>query len=129
MFSKNLSAHSRESGATVARKVVLELTDDLDGSDAGQTVSFGFRGVEYEIDLNDKNAAKLEKALSPYIEAGRRASRRRRGASKRQAEGAAGVRPAAVRQWAQEQGLAISARGRIPAQVVERYKESVGQPA
>ena len=48
------------------------MTDDLDGSDDAETVSFGFGGVVYEIDLGQKNRAKLEKALAPFIEAGAR---------------------------------------------------------
>ena len=41
--------------------IVLE--DDIDGSDATETVAFGLDGTSYEIDLNDKNAAKLRDAL------------------------------------------------------------------
>lgn len=60
------------------------MTDDLDGSDDAETISFGFGGVVYEIDLGQKNRAKLEKALAPFIEAGRRVPRggRRRAADR-----------------------------------------------
>ncbi len=52
------------------------ITDDLDGSENAETVSFGFRGVSYEVDLGKKNQAKLEKALAAFIEAGVRAAHR-----------------------------------------------------
>ena len=56
----------------MARKTIVELTDDLDGKKAAETVSFALDGRPMEIDLSSANAAKLRKALEPYIEAGRR---------------------------------------------------------
>jgi Lsr2 len=61
----------------MSKNVSVIVTDDLDGSEHAETVSFGFEGVTYEIDLAKKNRAKLEKALAPYIEAGRRVPRAR----------------------------------------------------
>ena len=43
------------------------LVDDLDGTEATETVSFGLDGSTYEIDLNDANAAALREALSGYV--------------------------------------------------------------
>ena len=37
----------------MARKVQVILTDDVDGSEAAETVNFGLDGVTYEIDLSD----------------------------------------------------------------------------
>ena len=54
----------------MAKNVSVVITDDLDGSENAQTVSFGFNGVTYEIDLAAKNRAKLEKALAPFSNAG-----------------------------------------------------------
>ena len=48
----------------MAQRVNIVLVDDIDGSDATETVSFGLDGTSYEIDLNDKNAAKLRDALA-----------------------------------------------------------------
>ena len=63
----------------MAQKVHIVLEDDLDGSDATQTVSFGLDGTSYEIDLNDKNAAALRDALAAYVGHGRKVSGARRG--------------------------------------------------
>jgi hypothetical protein len=107
----------------MAQKVVTELTDDIDGSEAVETVTFGYQGRQYEIDLNRKNFDRLAKALAPFIEHGRtvRADERRR-----RRRGAAGTTQTAdtkaIRQWAHERGLQVSERGRIPAEIVERYK-------
>jgi hypothetical protein len=51
----------------MAQKVNIVLVDDLDGSEATESVSFGLDGTSYEIDLNDKNAAQLRDALAPYV--------------------------------------------------------------
>jgi Lsr2 len=59
----------------MAKQVVTVLTDDLDGAAADRTVEFGLDGVNYTIDLSDKNAGKLRKALDPYITAGHRLGR------------------------------------------------------
>ncbi|HEY6277412.1 MAG TPA: histone-like nucleoid-structuring protein Lsr2, partial [Streptosporangiaceae bacterium] len=82
----------------MSKSVSVIVTDDLDGSESAETVSFGLDGAAYEIDLGKRNRAKLEHALAPYIEAGRRVPRggRRRGG---RAAGTVADR-SAVRDWA-----------------------------
>jgi hypothetical protein len=108
----------------VATKITVALEDDLDGGPAVETVRFAVGGTEYEIDLNKKNAAAFRRQLAPFIEHARRAGR---GPRRRAGRWAAGrERGAAIRAWAAEQGIAVSARGRIPADVVERYDAATG---
>jgi hypothetical protein len=59
----------------MSKQVITVLTDDLDGGDADRTVEFGLDGVTYTIDLSDKNAGKLRKALDPYLAVAARAGR------------------------------------------------------
>jgi Lsr2 len=40
----------------MAQKIRLTLIDDIDGSEADETVSFVFDGISYEIDLSNRNA-------------------------------------------------------------------------
>lgn len=99
---------------------------DLDGSGADETITFALDGAQYEIDLNAKNAAALRKALDRYVASARRSTLpsgggRGRSASRRSAANAV-PDPKAVRLWAQEQGLEISSRGRIPAELIDRYR-------
>ncbi len=47
----------------MAKQVITVLTDDIDGGEADRTVEFGLDGVRYTIDLSEKNAGKLRKAL------------------------------------------------------------------
>ncbi|MFK4146253.1 Lsr2 family protein [Streptomyces sp. NPDC004065] len=101
----------------MAQRVVVTLFDDIDGSEAAETIAFGLDGKFYEIDLNQANAKKLRKALEPYVEAGRKRSRS--GKAYRQTEVAPD--PAAVRAWAQANRMEVPARGRIPKRVYEAF--------
>jgi hypothetical protein len=58
----------------MAQKVQVLLVDDLDGSEATETVAFGLDGASYEIDLSSGNAGKLRKELAHYVEHARKAS-------------------------------------------------------
>jgi hypothetical protein len=55
----------------MAKTVIVKLTDDIDGSDADETVYFALDGKSYEIDVSAANAAKLREALKPFLEKGR----------------------------------------------------------
>jgi hypothetical protein len=103
------------------------LEDDLDGGPADETLRFGIDGSEYEIDLNDKNAARFHKLLAPFVERARRAGRVPRRAVRRTA--ASRRRSRDIRMWARRQGIELSERGRIPSSVVERYEANTGSGA
>ena len=104
----------------MAQKVTVALEDDLDGGPADETVRFGFEGTDYEIDLSAKNARAFRKKLAPFVEHARRAGR---GPARRPARTSAGrQRSGEVRAWATDHGIAVSARGRIPASVLEQYQ-------
>jgi hypothetical protein len=104
----------------MATKVTVTLEDDLDGGPADETVRFGVGGTEYEIDLNKKNARAFRKQLAPFVEHARKAGRGPRRGSARTGPGR--ERAGDIRVWANEQGIAVSGRGRIPASVVEQYE-------
>jgi hypothetical protein len=116
----------------MAQRTIVQLTDDIDGSEAAESVSFALDGVGYTIDLSDSNAAELRETFAPYIAAARRdGGRGRRSnvthiASGRRGRSTGDVDPKTVRAWASENGIAISARGRIPADIVAQYQQSVG---
>jgi len=106
----------------MAQKTMVVLEDDIEGGEADETVRFSLDGVSYEIDLSDKNAAKLRDDFAKYTGQGRRLggrSARGRGAGNR---GAGRNRSAQVRDWARSQGLKVSDRGRIPADILNQYE-------
>jgi hypothetical protein len=102
----------------MAQKVNIVLVDDIDGTEASETVSFALDGAAYEIDLNKKNAAGLREALAAYVGHGRKVGGRRAG-GKRVAPGAVAAKD--VRAWARESGYDLPDRGRIPADVQAAY--------
>jgi hypothetical protein len=103
----------------MAQRVNIVLVDDIDGSDATETVAFGLDGTSYEIDLNDKNAAKLRDALASYVGHARKVGgRRTRSSAKASATGASAKE---IRDWARSNGYKVPDRGRIPADVREAF--------
>ena len=107
----------------MAQRVNVILVDDLDGSDAVETVSFALDGVDYEIDLNDQHAGDLRNALSLYVGHARRTGGRRRKSSAGSSRAAASDGPSAadIRTWARENGWDVPERGRVSAEVREAY--------
>ncbi len=113
----------------MAQKVQTLFIDDLDGSAAEGTVRFGLDGTEYEIDLNAGHAQQLRDALAAYVRAGRRVS----GGSRRPARGgrrgpASGLNTTEVREWAKAQGIEVKDRGRVPAELVVKFKAASAAP-
>ena len=103
----------------MAQKVNIVLVDDLDGTEASETVTFGLDGSSYEIDLNDANASALREALSGYVGHARKVSGGSRRA--RKSSGGSSSNTKDVREWAKEQGMEVSERGRISADVQQAY--------
>lgn len=102
----------------MAQRTIVTVLDDLDQSEGASTVSFGLDGRQYEIDLAEKNAKKLEKLLAPYIQAGRRVG----GRSASRATGSSGRSDLqAIRMWAQAEGYEVAERGRISADLMAAY--------
>jgi hypothetical protein len=115
----------------MAQRTVIELTDDLDGKPIpdgkGETIRFSLDQQEYEIDLAAKNAKALREALDRYVSAARRTSSRSAGGRGRSSRGRAGgsgrdYDPKAVRAWAEAQGMEVSQRGRVPADLVAKFQ-------
>jgi Lsr2 len=109
----------------MVRETIVRLIDDIDGKPAKETVTFSLDGVGYEIDLNARNADKLRKIFTPYVEKARKIGARRPGRSARRA----GVRSthhreraAQIRAWAKQHGIEVNERGRIPSRIAEAYE-------
>lgn len=105
----------------MAKRVQVIHTDDLDGSEAAETIVFSLDGVSYSIDLSTANAEKLRDAFAPYIAAGQRERTARRAGGKRKSGGTAATD---IRAWAVSEGMQVSARGRVSAEVREAYERA-----
>src|ERR1700709_1536888 len=108
----------------MAKTVTTHVSDDIDGSPDAETVTFGFQGVAYSIDLAQKNLDKLTKALTPFIE---HATRQRGatlsvvGGKPGKAKAERGYEISDLREWAGKNKIEVPQRGRIPAAVVQQY--------
>lgn len=118
----------------MAKKVTVTLIDDVDQETAAdESVEFGLDGVTYEIDLSEDNAAKLREQLDFWIEHARKVGGRKRvkaaaasvPTTRKSSSGGAGrEQTAAIREWARNNDMPVSARGRIAAEIVEAYNRS-----
>jgi hypothetical protein len=111
----------------MAQKIQTLFIDDIDGGEADGTVRFALDGAEYEIDLSAKHNEELRAALGTYV-----AHARKLGGTARRTATRVGRRPStvdtvAVRTWARENGYDIKDRGRVPADLVSKYREATGQ--
>jgi hypothetical protein len=105
----------------MARRVHVVLEDDIDGGQAAETVSFSLDGRAYEIDLNEANARALRDAFAPWVAAARRAGSRTAEARPRSTGRRGAGDTADIRRWAVDNGIPVSARGRISADLRARY--------
>lgn len=126
----------------MAQQTTIRLVDDIDGTEADETVEFSLGRTSYLIDLSEDNAAKLRDALAEFTGAARRTggstTRRRHNSSRRsgkrqlvepapQRAASNGAAPTTktIRQWAQANGHDIGDRGRIPQSILDAHAASL----
>lgn len=109
----------------MAKRQVVTMTDDLDPSkQADETLHFSIGNVSYEMDLTKRNAEKFRSALQPYIDAARRTGGRTTQGARAHAS-ATGVDVAAVKAWADANGIPYNQRGRLSADLVARFRQAM----
>ena len=112
----------------MTQKIQTLFVDDLDGGEAEGTVRFGLDGTHYEIDLNAAHAEELRSVLAPYTRAGRKVTGSTgRAARKRGKAAANGLSGNKVRDWARANGIEVKDRGRVPADLVIKFRAATGQ--
>ena len=110
----------------MAKTLVEVLVDDLDGTEAVESVRLGWNGQWRQLELSERNLAALSKAIDRFWDAGRPMRSEPAGARRRATTATGGRDPRAIRVWAAENGIAVPARGRIPRDVEDRYNEATG---
>ncbi len=105
------------------QRVEVQLEDDLTGGPAEETVRFAVDGTDYELDLNARNAADLRRRFAAFAEHARlaRPGRTSHGGTRTTANR---ERSREMRAWAEQRGIAISGRGRLPRHVIQEYEEA-----
>ncbi|PZU00864.1 MAG: hypothetical protein DI630_13290 [Gordonia sp. (in: high G+C Gram-positive bacteria)] len=108
----------------MAKKQTVVISDDLDGATIDPTnhrpTHFSIDGKAYEIDLSPENRAKLEDALSPFVANGRRAGKAKRATTR----GGPKSNNQVIREWAQQNGYTVAARGKLSTEVVTAYESA-----
>ena len=120
----------------MARREITQYFDDLDNSPLTEAelnvVRFSVDGTDYTLDVSADNAARFRDALSPFLEAARIVPaaprpRRRGGMSDanrtrtRRMSDANRTRTRQIRLWAQDRGIEVASRGKIPQNVIDAY--------
>jgi len=102
--------------ATVTSKVC-----DIDAAHGeAESYIYGFGGEFFTADLCAADASKLEKATEPFTAIGTPVSVRDLARN-----GTVGsYDPAVVRSWAQANGVAVAEKGRVSADVVEKWRKA-----
>jgi hypothetical protein len=106
----------------MAQRVEVFLIDDIDGSSAVETITFGLDGVSYEIDLSEEHAKKLRDDFAQWTGHARRAPGGRRTTPRRTAARRSNV--SEIREWARANGYQVSDRGRISTEIQEAYAKA-----
>jgi Lsr2 len=111
----------------MAQKVSVLLVDDLDGSEAKETISFGLDGTRYEIDLNGEHSQEMRGQLERYVKAARKVTGSTGRPVRVRRATADDARNKKIRNWARERNLDVNDRGRIPADIVAQYETENGK--
>ncbi|MFF7976607.1 histone-like nucleoid-structuring protein Lsr2 [Streptomyces sp. NPDC007905] len=106
----------------MAQKIVTVYSDDLTGTESSEVSThwFSLNGINYEIDLTPENYDKLDAALRPFIEKGRKMGRTK-GTGRVRRDAADAPSAEEVRAWARENGLEVNDRGRVPKEIRDAF--------
>ena len=108
----------------MAQRVEIELTCDRVAPGHGgevESLDMTLAGADYQIDLCVKHRKPYSDLLEMITVDGRRVSTRGRQQSAAGKQPGQANRNAEIRAWAKEQGIDVSARGRIADEVVQKY--------
>ncbi len=118
----------------MAQRTQVLLTCDVHDGDAEavETVVFTVEGQAYECELCDAHLTEFRDAMEIWSshsrpagrggQVGARSARGARGARTRPARSGDGPTTAEVREWARSQGIPVSTRGRVPAELHAAYE-------
>lgn len=111
---------------------ITSLVDDFDRAndivttEGVETVSFAYKGENYEVDLKPDNQKELDELLGQYIEVGRKVSSAKAASGSKRARSLTRTRTAdtdtqKIREWAAANGHDVSKRGRISEELRQAY--------
>lgn len=116
----------------MARETIQRIIDDYDGTELDPSdvivENFTINGVDYQLDLGGKSAAKFDKDMQKWIDKATKIGGRAKRSTNKQAPASNGAAPtdksqlAAIRDWARQNGYEVSDRGRIAQAIVAEFE-------
>ena len=110
----------------MARREVTQFFDDFDNSpledNEVNVVEFSVNSVDYVMELSEKNLQKFQSAVDPYIAVARRAARS--SSNRKSSSNSSSNRNKRIREWALENNLDVSKRGRIASDIIEKFNQA-----
>lgn len=101
---------------------VTKLVDDIDGSDATDTLEFSWGGDNYTIDLNDENATGFRNFMATYVMHATKVRAEVKPFGKRSVPVRTTSELNEIREWAREHGYQVSSVGRIRDEIMTAYE-------
>lgn len=111
----------------MARQVVVQVSCDVCEASEASEIEFSVDRSTFEIDLCPQHRTEFTNALAPFVSRARAAVRTRSTSAAAPASARRGgtrrdpSQTEAIRNWARDNGYAISTRGRIPGHIEEAY--------
>jgi hypothetical protein len=105
------------------------IESDISGKAGAATATFGLGDTWYEVDLTEDEQKQLEKALQPYLKAGRKATDKAPGKPNRFVPETTAEERQKIREWAKKQDNLpeFHDRGKIPNNIYFAYQEAHGK--
>jgi hypothetical protein len=107
---------------------VVKMLDDIDKTEAAETVPFAIDGMAFEIDLSEANAARFREVMAEFVAHARPVVKAPKGKARKASKSSADYDPRELRAWWKAQGPemglpAATDRARIPNVVIESARE------
>lgn len=115
----------------MGKKVLVTLFDDLEPElDATEHITFGWEGVNYEIDLSTKNANRFKKEMATWLKVATRVATptRRRTTTTPARRETTGLPLGEIRQWAKDNGYEVASKGQVSAEIKRAWKAAHSAP-
>lgn len=116
----------------VITTIIDDMTNEELTEDQATELVFGWQNAQYRLDISKLGAAKFEKFITPYVEAGEKIGGTRGrprgvgGAAKRPGTGSGKSREelANIREWLKKEGHEVNDRGRIRSELIDLYDQA-----
>jgi len=101
---------------------VTKIIDDIDGTDATDTLEFSWGGDNYTIDLSDENADEFRRLMARYVPYATKVRHEVKAFGKRSVPTRTTSELNEIRAWARKAGHEVSSVGRIREDIIAAFE-------